>query len=412
MKKVSTLSFFATFLKKGLLLMFLLTISTNLYALSISIEGPNEVCPGGTYTFTSTAKDSWGNEVTASCGYVWWVIRDGVAIAISTSDPNGNGYSDGPSFTYTFDNISGPVVVKVYAENGLACSSAEDTHGVNIQLKAPAPISGPLSMCAGDTKIFRVTDPTSDPNTNFGMCNFHHYFDWAVPSGWTVTTGNPTRISEVSIKAPLGTPAGTYQVKVRGWYDDSGNYTPYRTYNVTIGPPDVSDVIIYGPSEVCAGDYASYYVNPIPGATSYKWDWPNDWTYYGGQGSTYIDLSAPNKDYFEGAIYLKAVNSCGESVGIIKFVKSSTNCAIIYSVAPNPSRGSFAVLAEDPKDKDKEEIEEFDLFLYNDKQKLVKSLKSSKKTTKIDTKELPDGKYALHIISKDKTIIKLVIIKK
>lgn len=401
-------------LRKGVLLVFFLIFSSSLYALTIEIHGPSEVCPDGTYTFTSTARNRFGNVVTASCSYDWRVIKSDGTIIGPFGGWGGRGSSDGPTFTYKFERDTGPVTVRLIAKNGLACSSDEDNKQVNVALKAPAPISGPSSMCAGESKSFEVTNPSSDPNTDYGLCNFHHWFQWSVPSGWTVTSGNPSRSNVATIKAPASAAAGTYQIRVRGWYDDRGDYSPYRTFNVTVGPPNASGMTIDGPSEVCPGDFVSFSAYGGSGITSYNWTWPSGWTYYRGQGTQFISLGAPNGGFSFAYIQLEVTNDCGSAM-LYKSVNQSYYCNYTYSVSPNPASDSFEVHVEkeDPNEtNESEEVGDLEFILYNDNQVKLKYLKTDKKKSKIEVKDLPNGTYALHILHKGERIIKQVIINR
>ena len=70
--KNSTKAFDPFLLKKGVLLFFTIFSSFVLQAQSVSISGPEKICPGETYTFTANGKDKFGSTVNQpTCAYIW-----------------------------------------------------------------------------------------------------------------------------------------------------------------------------------------------------------------------------------------------------------------------------------------------------------------------------------------------------
>jgi hypothetical protein len=406
-------------LQKGALLFFLLIFSTKLFALSVTINGPSEVCPDQNYifpdqayTFTATAKNWYGQTITPSCDIQWRVVRNNVVIASLFNNYGGNGSVNGLSFTYKFDATLGPVEVQIMVANGWCVSPAvaHDEKTVNIRVKTPKPISGPSTMCAGETKAF-----STSLNNNFADCHFHHDFIWTIPTGWGLSFNSDNKTNQVSITVPSSASSGTYTIKVKGYYgDELGWVTPERSHTVTVGPPNTSNLTINGPSEICPGNHASFSTNYVAGITNYNWSWPSGWTYLGGQGTRYLELRAPYGNFYGGTVLLNASNQCGgNTTPIMKYVRAGSYCGYMYSVYPNSVSDSFEVLVEkeDPNDKT-EELGDLELIFYNDKQQKITHVKTKHKKNKIETKELPDGVYSLHIIHNGEKIIKQVIVKK
>lgn len=385
---------------KWTLLLFIFFLSFDLIAVTVKIHGPSEVCPNQSYTFTSEVRNSFGSIITPDCGYAWYVLRNGVVIS-------GPGGETAASFTYTFDNTLGPVEIRLHVKTGFACSAeGSDYKQVRIALKGPSSVSGPTIMCLGETQRFSTFISNNAEN-----CYFHHKYIWTVPSGWTVTSTNPSASGYVDIKAPSTAASGSYPIKVKGWFDNTGWYTPEFTYYVTLGVPNKSRAIIEGPSEACPGELVTFSVSTVSGVTNYQWTWPSNWSYLAGQGTNTLDVAIPRSGFSQGSVSVSLSNKCGKGSTLFKDVIN--NCGFNYYVSPNPANESFEVNAEniDPKLKN-EELDEFEITLFNDKQKIVKSVRTKDRQTKIVTKSLPTGIYYLHVTDKHKTEILQVIIKK
>lgn len=198
------------FIKKAIFLISLFIISSNLYALSVTINGPSQVCPEQQYTFNSTVKNIFGTTITA-CSYNWQVMRNGLIIASSFSRV----------FFYTFDDTFGQVQIHLSVADGLNCiSTATTSKAVTISLKTPDPIAGSSFICFGETKTYSTF--LGENPADFDNCYFHHKYIWTLPPGWSITSQNPLSRS-VNIKAPSTGTSGDYAIKVKGWYDDSRN---------------------------------------------------------------------------------------------------------------------------------------------------------------------------------------------
>jgi len=92
-------------------------------------------------------------------------------------------------------------------------------------------------------------------------------------------------------------------LKVMGWDDSFGNYT--LAY-IMCAPPGQSGPIA-GPYEVYEGSTNIYGIGPVPGATSYTWTLPSDWS--GSSTTTTITATAGSSP--GGAVTVQANNACG-----------------------------------------------------------------------------------------------------
>ena len=380
-------------------------------AQSVSISGPDRVCPGQQYTFTASSSG-----VVFPCHYTWYVLRNGVAIA----GPSGNA-----SFTYTFDNVLGPVTVRAILSRGIGCvSSTIGNKTVNIAYKTPGPISGPGVICFGQTKSYSTTGL----NNTSGDCFFHHEYRWTVPSGWKVEgqSGSYTGSKKtVSIQAPSSGTAQTGQIKVEGYYDDIGRYTPARVFQVRLGKPAVPPVI-YGPSFSTAYFVVEYDVAPVPGATSYNWQVPSGWfiQYNGGH---YIEVEP---SHISGYVRVNSSNACGSSgyqsmyVQIIGGGGPFLTAGQKIKIYPNPSKDYIDLVITKPDEiasqpfsidnntTSSQQQGSMMLKLYNLRGELVYSESMSGDYQKINTQNLQNGQYILHVVTDNEIIREKVFIEK
>ena len=86
-----------------------------------------------------------------------------------------------------------------------------------------------------------------------------------------------------------------------------------------------SPVQIFGGTTVCEGSVWTYYINPVPGATSYTWTAPPGALINSGQGDTLVSVTFGNSP---GNLSVTADNLCGQSV--------PWNLTISVNAAPPP----------------------------------------------------------------------------
>ncbi len=152
----------------------------------------------------------------------------------------------------------------------------------------PGAISGNTAVCQGSTTDYSVTPVAGAVSYN-----------WSLPAGWTgssttniitATAGTGGGVISLTVTNPCGTSvAQTLNVSVDSLLAG------------TIGP-------LTGQSVVCEGALASYFVQPVPGATGYIWTSPAGWT-----GSTSTNNLLITAGPAGGTISVTAVNSCDTS---------------------------------------------------------------------------------------------------
>jgi len=177
-------------------------------------------------------------------------------------------------------------------------------------------------------------------------------YNWSLPNGWS---GSSTTNS---INIGMGTAYTNTLISVS--VTNSCGISPTRTLAITsytCNAPNQPSAVI-GNTLVLAGSVQTYSTLMVPGATSYNWQFPSDWT--GSSTTNTISVSVGNTS---GYIAISAINSCNWSsysnilvtvtstctvpnqpVAIIGNTLAPANSMQTYSVAPVASATSYAWL--------------------------------------------------------------------
>lgn len=156
-------------------------------------------------------------------------------------------------------------------------------------------LNAPSTLCAGQTGNFYA--PYSPAS-----------YQWVVPSGWTIVSGQGTRHAVIQ----AGNSSGTVHA-----YPSCGN--PRLDKQVSVTP---SVVTVSGPGTLCSNDNGYYTASYVPCAT-YTWS-VNGMNLTSGQGTSAIYVSTSSN--FSGAyVYVSISNgSCSGSGS--KYVSQDYNC--------------------------------------------------------------------------------------
>ncbi|MEI6765153.1 MAG: right-handed parallel beta-helix repeat-containing protein [Bacteroidota bacterium] len=271
-----------------------------------TITGLSGVCPsqqGLTYSVAT---------VPGATSYNWtvptgWTITGGQ----STS-----------SIVVTSGTLNGSICVT--ATNACNITSTASCQTVNITTTFPAPsgITGNSIVCQNQQGI--TYSAASVPGAMS--------YNWTVPSGWTITSGQGTD----NIVATSGTGGGNVCVTAT----NACNITSSATcVAVSINSSMQAPGAITGTSSVCPNQAGiSYSILPVSGAVSYTWNVPTGWTINSGQGGTSINVTSGSNG---GSLCVTATNSCGTTS-----VSSCLSISINNSVtAPGSISGSSSVCA-------------------------------------------------------------------
>jgi hypothetical protein len=156
----------------------------------------------------------------------------------------------------------------------------------------PGTISGDEYPDCDETGVDYSVDPVT-PATNY---------NWTIPSGATLTTGQGT----TSITVDFGTTGGDVSVRAK---NGCGN-SEWTILPVTIGTPPIPDTIYGNPYPECNETSVAYSIDPIGGSDNYTWSVPAAASLISGQGTTSIIVDFATAG---GDISVRAENNCGNS---------------------------------------------------------------------------------------------------
>lgn len=252
----------------------LTTIITNTPPIKpVAITGASIPCIGKEYTYSI-------EDVPTALSYNWsvpagWQIvsQNGTSIKVIAGTGAGN--------------------IAVTATNNCGTSEAQ-TLPVKPTSEGPSGltvIQGGSDVCSNGTGTFKV-----EPGVNVTSYN------WSVPSGWTITSGQGT--TEITVKA--NSTAGTISLTAQ---NDCGSTTISKTVSMSTTTPNAPGPIS-STGAVCAGAFSLFTVAPVNGATSYNWEVPEGWSVVSGQGTNSIQVQTGST---AGTVKVYAVNACGSS---------------------------------------------------------------------------------------------------
>ena len=213
--------------------------------------------------------------------------------------------------------------VKVFAVNACGNSSTASTLDVaplQTNLAKPASINGPAAnFCQNQTGIKYSISPITGATT----------YNWTVPAGWTITSGQGT--TEITVTAG----ATTGEVTVAAG-NPCGNGTA-QTLTVKPNTVPAQPAAIVGSADPCNGSTMEYSVPAVAGL-GYTWTVPTGWTITSGQGTNKITVKATTT---AGTVRVVATNTCGASTASQLQVKPVST----VPVAPGAIRGAAEACA-------------------------------------------------------------------
>jgi uncharacterized repeat protein (TIGR01451 family) len=200
-------------------------------------------------------------------------------------------------------------------------------------VKAPATpsiILGPTNnLCNMQNVVYSVTNVT-------GLT-----YNWMVPSGATIVSGQGTNSIIVNFSSTLGSCNTCSGPQITVSASNGCLSSPVRRLSITIYPNKPGSIT--GPFNTTPNQIVTYSILPVPGATSYTWQKSAGWTIISGQGTTSIQVIAGTT---RGKILVKANNDCGSSGFRLKYVNSCYTIRIIGNdvksttkIYPNPTNG-------------------------------------------------------------------------
>ncbi len=248
-----------------------------------AISGSTTFCPGDTEIYSVTAAPSTTYNWTLPAGWTGSSTSDSIhAVPVGSS---------------------GAVTISVTATD--ACGTSIPQTLIVSPGSAPSPpsgINGNALFCANTTQTYTV------PPVSGAM-----YYVWTLPSGWVGTSNTDTIIATNTINS------GSITVRAVNGCGQS-LATVLHVNSITSLDPIPT---IFGNDTVCSGALNTYYINAVPGATSYIWTLPMGWS-----GTTTDTLIKVFPGTATGSISVTAYVSCATTSPKSKTVK------VIPSVVP------------------------------------------------------------------------------
>ncbi len=209
----------------------------------IANAGPDDIiCFGSGYTVS-------GASANGAATIAWTTTGSGTFINTNTLSPT--------YFPSAADRIAGVVTLTLTAGGSAPClNNSSDNMLLTIDSAPidPAVISGPQVMCAGEVGVqYTVVTPVQYATT----------YNWSVPSGATIVSGNGT--TTITVDFAANSFSGNISCTPSGNCGDG----PTTNYPVTINSPGNITIIASGPVTFCYGQ--SVILSAPSGFSNYLW---------------------------------------------------------------------------------------------------------------------------------------------
>ncbi|GAB3202734.1 gliding motility-associated-like protein/uncharacterized repeat protein (TIGR01451 family) [Pontibacter aydingkolensis] len=265
----------------------------------LTINGSQGSCLGSILTYSIAGVDG-------ATGYNWtvpegWIIKSGQG-----------------STTIEVEVGSGSGQITVAGTNacGEGASAKLDVAPAPVPA-APGAIEGPDATCANTENLTYSIAVLTGSNT----------YNWTVPQGWTIVSGQGT----LSITVNAGATGG--EVSVTATNDCGTSAASTRTVNVTT--PPTAPVAIKDMSTLCDG--LMYTIDAVPGATDYTWTVPVGFTIVSGQGTTTISVKLDNPNAFGDVTVVANNGTCAGPATSLPIDKSLIEGDLAFPKAFSPN---------------------------------------------------------------------------
>jgi uncharacterized repeat protein (TIGR01451 family) len=264
------------------------------------------------------------------------------------------------------------------------------TVSVNAIPARPSSITGLTSGLCNRTGVTYCTPAVSGASS----------YQWSVPTGATITSGQGTTCITVNFSGSLGnnSTCGYAAICVRAV--NSCGLSQSRCISLSTAPTGIAT--ISGLSTLNQGVTTTYSVNSISGATSYAWTVPTGWTIQSGQGTTSITVITgansgnvsvtPSNACSAGTRVRRYVTVCNSGYRNLEMPKMETTAVLLY---PNPANDIFTIESGDliPSMVEVLDISGKVVYYGNDVQQ-------------VNTQEFTTGIYLVRIYFKDEILTK------
>ncbi|GIV55552.1 MAG: hypothetical protein KatS3mg040_0320 [Candidatus Kapaibacterium sp.] len=276
------------------------TLNVNVQAApapTITASQSNPICGGQTVTFTATP--------AGASSYTWTVGSNGTL-------QSGQGTQ---SITVTWANTPSSYSSSVSVVVNVGGCTGSASYTVNVNPQAMPNISGPASICSGQSGTYST--PLTTGRT-------YSWSTTATPPGMTPFSQSGVNLNSVTINW-VNTSSSPFVATVQVVESAGGVCTGTATYNVTVNP--LPSTAITGPTSVCQGQTVTYSHSPALTGHSFAWTVTNAQS-WSGQGTGAITVTWGNTN---GTVALTVTNN---STGC---TANATNSPLSVTVNPNPT---------------------------------------------------------------------------
>ncbi|RNI29327.1 T9SS type A sorting domain-containing protein [Rufibacter latericius] len=326
----------------------------------VTIAGPVSICVKQPQTYTASVKKNNGNgngngNAKGEFIFNWtvpadWTIQSGqgtdkIVVIPGSTDGEVNVYvSDNAKVSGNGNNGNGVGGYKKgycgTASDGLEVITKEDCGTSSTCPTFKVDITGQSLFCKGDVLTFDAVVAgagnvktkggagTSTWSKNNNSSDIEYAYQWAVPTGWEVVSGQGT--SQLIVKA--GTAAGNVGVNVTAKkkkdpkFCGTGTDTQPVTVNPVCGQCPKPELAVDGPSEVChsTNDLYTFRVKNVKTGVKYHFYLPEEFTVVeSGNGYVKVDVNSAKYDttLYVTVVAINASNCGAEAVCLSVNVK-------------------------------------------------------------------------------------------
>ncbi|MGL5892036.1 MAG: FG-GAP-like repeat-containing protein, partial [Bacteroidia bacterium] len=240
----------------------------------------------------------------------------------------------------------GTFTVTLTVNDGNTNSQITQNITINPFPATPGAITGPSSVCQGQTNVPFSVAPVANANS----------YTWSLPAGATIVSGTGTS----SILVNFSNSATSNFVSVLG-VNSCGNGLSSAPLSVTVLPLPGTTTVISGPSAVCQGqNNVVFATSSVANATGYTWTLPVGATIISGNNTNSITVNFSSAAQ-SGPIEVVATNSCGngatstslnltvnplpDAAGVITSNTAASVCqgaaGVTYSIPPVANATSY-----------------------------------------------------------------------
>jgi len=270
-----------------------------------SIYGQTAFCAGEVLTY-------YINSVPGATNYTWELPYGWIGNSMDTITTD-------TSITITTNINSGSGYIQVYANNCGGSGYSQYLYVSSNSTPTPGNIFGNTTYCPGEVLTYYI-------NSVPGATSY----TWTLPYGWIGnSTDTITTDTSITVTADSGY-YGEIDVSANGC---GGSSFPQYLYINLASPPSPDN--IFGNTTYCAGSVQTYYINSVPGATSYTWEFPYGWTYSIDTTITDTSITIVTSTYSNGGYIDVSANSCGQSYPQSLYVSPPSAPVVTANISGN-----------------------------------------------------------------------------